>query len=98
LSGNDNPKWTRGNQARVGRLHTLPNVRAEVARLYRSVVAGHIESAEATRRVFILRELRCCLEAENLQVILERLERLDVLAGGRRYGYQAPDRPFVRPH
>jgi hypothetical protein len=99
LADTEKTKWSRGNVARVGSLHTLPYVREEIARLYRAVTAGHLESGEGTRRVYILRELRACLEAENLHAIIERLDQLEALAGQRRLnGNPTLDGPIDGPH
>jgi len=54
-------------------LDTLAGVRGEMARLYRLGLNGRIRSDEMTRFVFVLKEIRACLEAESLTDIQQRL-------------------------
>ena len=51
-------------------LDLLKGVRAEAARVYRSVINGKLPSSEGTRLVFILREIRCAIEAEIAQAAI----------------------------
>jgi hypothetical protein len=51
-------------------LDSLKGVRAEAARVYRSVINGKLPSCEGTRLVFILREIRCAIEAEIAQAAI----------------------------
>jgi hypothetical protein len=46
-------------------LNSVGSVRRELARLYRASLNGRLESAEAARYAFILRELRASLESER---------------------------------
>jgi hypothetical protein len=57
-------------------LDTLAGVRAEMARLYRLALNGRIRSDELTRLVFVLKEIRACLEAEILTDVQQRLALL----------------------
>jgi hypothetical protein len=54
-------------------LDTLAGVRGEMARLYRLGLNGKIKSDEMTRFVYVLREIRACLEAELLTDVQQRL-------------------------
>ena len=54
-------------------LNTLAGVRGEMARLYRLGLNGRIQSDEMTRFVYVLREIRACLEAELLTDVQQRL-------------------------
>lgn len=54
-------------------LDTLVGVRGEMARLYRLALNGRIASDEMTRLVYTLKEIRCCLEAEILTDVQQRL-------------------------
>ena len=45
-------------------LDTIGNVRRELGRLYRASLSGKLESAEAARLAFILKEIRASLEVE----------------------------------
>jgi hypothetical protein len=55
---------------KVGRLDSLAAVRSELGRLYRHAWARKMDINEATRFAYILKELRCAIEAE----VTERLE------------------------
>jgi hypothetical protein len=55
------------------RLDTLPMVRKEMARLYRAAKANKIEPEKASRLVYMLREIRVCLESEMLVGLEERM-------------------------
>src|SRR6476659_8416611 len=57
-------------------LDTLAAVRAEMARLYRLAVNGRIRSAEMTRFIYALKQIRACLEAEMLTDVQQRLALL----------------------
>lgn len=57
-------------------LDTLAGVRGEMARLYRLALNGRIRSDELSKLVFVLREIRGCLEAESLAEIQQRLALL----------------------
>src|SRR5712671_2849386 len=57
-------------------LDTLAGVRGEMARLYRLGLNGKIQSDELTRFVYVLREVRACLEAEMLIDVQHRLALL----------------------
>ena len=57
---------TQKAKAEVIALDTLAGVRGEVARLYRLALNGRIRSDDVTRFVYVLKEIRACLEAEIL--------------------------------
>ena len=57
-------------------LDTLAGVRGEMARLYRLGLNGRIRSDEMTRFVYVLKEIRACLEGELLIEIQQRLALL----------------------
>jgi hypothetical protein len=46
-------------------LDSIGNVRRELGRLYRASLSGKLESAEAARLAFILKEVRASLESER---------------------------------
>jgi hypothetical protein len=54
-------------------LDTLAGVRGEMARLYRLGLNGRIRSDEMTKFVFVLKEIRACVEAELLTDVQNRL-------------------------
>jgi hypothetical protein len=55
------------------RLGSLPMVRLEMARLYRAAKSGKMEAEKVSRLVYVLREIRCCLESEMLVGLEERM-------------------------
>jgi hypothetical protein len=55
------------------RLDKLAAVRTEMARIYREVRRGKLESQEGTRLVYMLKEIRACLESEMLVSLEERM-------------------------
>jgi hypothetical protein len=57
-------------------LDTLAGVRSEMSRLYRLGLNGRIRSDEMTRFVYVLKEIRACLEAELLTDVQHRLALL----------------------
>jgi hypothetical protein len=57
-------------------LDTLVGVRGEMARLYRLGLNGKLPSDEMTRFVYVLKEVRACLEAEMLVDVQQRLALL----------------------
>ena len=73
-------------------LDTLAGVRSEMARLYRLGLNGRIPSDELTRFVYVLREIRACIEAELLTDIQQRLALLsrEMDHDGHRIAHQPP--------
>jgi hypothetical protein len=73
-------------------LDTLAGVRGEMARLYRLALNGRIQSDEMTKFVYVLRELRGCIEAEML---IDVQQRLAVLSRDRdnHNGQRIPHQP-----
>ena len=57
-------------------LDSLAGVRGEMARLYRLGLNGRIRADEMTKLIFVLREIRACLEAEILTDVQQRLALL----------------------
>jgi hypothetical protein len=84
LNNKRNTKGPGGLSKAVGGLDTLPAVRGEMARLYRLAIKGKLATEEATRLVYILREIRAGIESEVLTDIQGRLAALTPALGGRR--------------
>jgi hypothetical protein len=55
------------------KLDSLANLRAEMARLYRLAATGKIELGTMTSLIYGLKEIRCCIEGEALDVLHKRL-------------------------
>ncbi len=57
-------------------LDTVAGVRREMGRLYRMSLNGKLPSDELTRLVYVLKEIRACLESELLSDVQRRLALL----------------------
>jgi hypothetical protein len=75
-------------------LDTLAGVRGEMGRLYRLGLNGRIGSDEMTRFVYVLKEIRACIEAE---ILIDVQQRLDVLSRNmdHRNGHRILHQPTV---
>jgi hypothetical protein len=60
---------------RIGPLDTIGGVVTELGRVYRLARRGEMDVADATRLAYILRELRCALEAGDIEARIEALEQ-----------------------
>jgi hypothetical protein len=58
---------------KIGKLDTLSAVRSELGRLYRHAWNKGMDVSEATRFAFILKEIRCAIEAETTERLEQRL-------------------------
>ncbi|MGV7212503.1 hypothetical protein [Bradyrhizobium sp. UFLA05-112] len=54
-------------------MDTLAGVRREMSRIYRLGLNGKIQTDEMSKFVFVLREIRACIEAELLTDVQQRL-------------------------
>ncbi len=68
---------TKKAKIRIGRLNTVGGVVTELGRIYRQARRGELDVGDATRLASILREIRCALEASEIE------RRLDALEAGR---------------
>ena len=59
---------------RIGRLDTVGGVVTGLGRIYRKERRGELDVGDATRLAMILREIRCALEASDIERRLEALE------------------------
>lgn len=59
---------------RIGPLNTVGGVVVELGRVYRQARRGSLDLGEATRLAYILREIRCALEASDIERRIEVLE------------------------
>ena len=76
-------------------LNTLRGVRREMCRVYRGVANGRITSDEGTRRIFMLKEIRACLEAETLTDVQQRLALLSRDMDNNHNGHRIAHQPTV---
>jgi hypothetical protein len=74
-------------------LDTLAGVRGEMARLYRLALNGRIRSDEMTKFVFVLKEIRACVEAELLTDVQQRLVLLSRDMENNPNGQRIPYQP-----
>ena len=85
-------------KVRIGRLDTVGGVTTELGRVYRLARRGLLDFADAKALTYVLRELRCALEAGDVERRLDALEALEAVEprGKRlsgRFGVQAPFTP-----
>ena len=64
----------------IGRLHTVGHVVTELGRVYRLARRGEMDLGDAKSLTYVLRELRCALEAGDVERRLEALESVETLA------------------
>ena len=77
-------------------LDTLAGVRGEMARLYRLGLNGKVRSDEMTRFVYVLKEVRACLEAEMLTDVQQRLALLSRNMGNHNGHHVLHQQTFSR--
>ncbi len=78
---------------RIGQLNTVGGVVTELGRVYRKARRGEMDLGDAKSLVYCLREIRCALEAGDVERRLEALEALDaakVREPWARRGVQSP--------
>ena len=68
---------TAKTEIRIGPLSTVGGVVSELGKIYRAARRGQIDVTDATRLAYILREIRCALEASEIEKRLGDLERLE---------------------
>ena len=66
-----------------------------MARLYRLGLNGRIRSDEGTRRIYMLKEIRACLEAETLTDVQQRLALLSRDMDNNHNGHRIAHQPTV---
>ena len=59
---------------RIGRLHTIGCVVTELGKVYRLARRGEMDINQAKGFAYVLREIRCGLEAKDVERRLEELE------------------------
>ena len=59
---------------RIARLDSVGGVVSELGRVYRQARRGEIEMADAKNLTYVLREIRCALEAGDIERRIEALE------------------------
>ena len=61
-------------KVRISKLDSVGGVVTELARVYRLARRGKMEMSEAKGLTYILREIRCALEASDIERRIEELE------------------------
>ena len=64
-------------KVRIGPLDTVGGVVTELGKVYRLARRGELDFADAKALTYCLREIRCALEAGDVERRLEALEALD---------------------
>ncbi len=59
---------------RIGPLNTVGGVVTELGRIYRLARRSELDMADAKALTYVLREIRCALEASDIERRLEALE------------------------
>ena len=68
----DTPR--KGRKVRIGPLDTVGGVVAELGKIYRQARQSELDVEDAKRLTYILREIRCALEAGDIERRLDALE------------------------
>ena len=61
-------------KVRIGPLNTVGGVVTELGRIYRLARRSELDMADAKALTYVLREIRCALEASDIERRLEALE------------------------
>jgi hypothetical protein len=64
-------------------LDTLASVRTEMARVYRLTLQGKLEPETMTKLIYVLKEIRACIEADVFDEAPRRLAELEAKLEGR---------------
>ena len=69
---------------RIGPLNTVGGVVTELGRVYRLARRSELDMADAKALTYVLREIRCALEASDIERRIEALEASNPVKPGRR--------------
>nr|CAK32568.1 hypothetical protein 10D02-34 [uncultured organism] len=69
----------RKRKVRVAALDTVGHVVSELGKVYRLARRGELDLADAKSLTYVLREIRCALEAGDVERRLEALEALEAV-------------------
>lgn len=83
--GKDKPE---GPPPRIGHLDSVTGIMREMANVYREVRRGKTNADRGCKLVYMLREMRCCLENQAIERIEARLADVAEQAAQRGYGGQ----------
>ncbi len=61
-------------KVRISKLDSVGGVVTELARVYRQARRGELDMTEAKGLTYVLREIRCALEASDIERRIEQLE------------------------
>ena len=62
------------SKIRIGRLDSVGGVVTELGRIYRQGRKGELDLGDMTKLATVLREIRCALEASDIERRIEALE------------------------
>ena len=71
-------------KVRIGPLNTVGGVVTELGRIYRLARRSELDMADAKALTYVLREIRCALEASDIERRLEALEASNPAGAWRR--------------
>ena len=69
----------RQRKLRIGRLDTVGGVVVELGRVYRLARRNEMEMTDAKALTYVLREIRCALEASDIERRIEALEESKIV-------------------
>ncbi len=69
----------RKRKVRIGPLDTVGGVVVELGRVYRLARRNEMDITEAKGLAFVLREIRCALEASDIERRIEALEESKIV-------------------
>ena len=71
------PPPAKAKRKRYVRLENSPQIRREMAKVYRQMQAGEIDAIKGTKLVYVLTEISRTLERENVEKLSERLDEAE---------------------
>ena len=71
------PPPAKAKRKRYVRLENSPQIRREMARVYRGMNDGEIEVSKGSKLVYVLTEISRTLERENIEKLASRLDEVE---------------------
>ena len=71
------PPPPKAKRERYVRLENSPQIRREMAKVYRQMKAGELDPVKGGKLVYVLTEISRTLERENVEKLSERLDKAE---------------------
>lgn len=71
------PPPAKAKRQRYVRLESSPQIRREMAKVYRQMKAGELDPVKGGKLVYVLTEISRTLERENVEKLSERLDKAE---------------------